>query len=510
MSGKPDMDEDDRSATLRRAWEFVLQLLSTKVNTVAFESFIRSIQPLSLEQNVVNLGVHSSYQKERLDKSHLNAIRSALEFHLDTTGLKIEFTILTNEQRSNASRRASTRKSDPAQTTLSLDSESPESEPEGTDTESVNPLNQPRQRLAKQPGNKGSKPRDSRDLPVPCMPLNERYQLGQFLIGDSNRLAYAGAQSVAQKPGAQFNPLYIYGGPGLGKTHLLQGITHAILERDPSARVAFVSGEYFAQSYFRALRDHATDQFRRQYREVDVWIVDDVQFIVGKAQTNEEFFHTFNSLFQSGKQIVIASDRSPRELTSLDERLRSRFQSGLIADINPPDTDTRVNFLKAVRRREDAEVADDVLHYIADAIQSNMRSLEGALTRLMAYSSIMNAPMSADLAHDVLGEYFITKPVRSRTITIELVIRAVASKFGASEAAIKGPGRNKDLSIARQVAMLLCRDLISGSNVTTIGAEFGGRDHATVVYACQRVRTLLEIDPELKSLITELTAELTH
>ncbi len=346
--------------------------------------------------------------------------------------------------------------------------------------------------------------------PIPCLPLTGKYNLPGFLVGSSNILAHAGARAVAEKPGCSYNPLFIYGGPGLGKTHLLQGIAQAIQERDRSIRVAYVSGEFFAQSYIRALRDHTTEEFRRQYREVDVWLVDDIQFIAGKVQTKEEFFHTFNSLYQNGKQIVIASDRSPRELNTLDERMRSRFQSGLIADINPPETDTRIAFLKACRAREGAEVSDDVLDYIADAIQSNMRSLEGALTRLMAYSSIMNAPMSGEMAHDVLGEYFISKPVRYRTVTIDGVIEAAAAHFGAAISAIKGPGRNKDLSLARQVAIFLCRELIPSANTTSIGAAFGGRDHATVVYACQRMRTMMEIDPELKSLFEELSNKLTR
>ncbi len=509
MSGKTDKEGEDRSATLRGAWSESLQLLSTRINTVAFESFIRTIQPLTLTDNTVVLGVHSSYQKDRLDRNHLTAIRSALELYLDTSGIKIEFTILTNEQRNRATKRGSEKGSDNGQIALDLDSDSPESDISISSLESLNPGQTSRSRStrkgAAKSGNSEPKP-----LPAPCLPLNERYQFNQFLTGKSNRLAFAGAQSVAEKPGDKFNPLYIYGGPGLGKTHLLQSIAHNLTRQSPDLRVSYVSGEFFAQSYFRALKEHATDQFRRQYREVDVWLVDDVQFIIGKAQTNEEFFHTFNALYNHGKQIVIASDRSPRDLNALDERLRSRFQSGLIADINVPEAETRVNFLKHVRRRENADVKDDVLLYIADAIHSNMRALEGALTRLMAYSSIMNAPMSAELAQDVLGEYFISKPVIYKSVTVDGVIHAIADHFGTTPVAIKGPGRNKDLSIARQVAMYLCRELIPGCNVASIGAAFGGRDHATVVYACQRVRSLSELDPELKTLIRDLGAALTR
>lgn len=524
MSGKLESGENDRSTTLRRAWDLSLHLLSTKVNTVAFESFIRSVQPLSIADGVVLLGVYSSYQKDRLEKTHYNAIRSALEFHLDTTGLRIEFSVLTNEQRASATRSRSSRRPDPCQTSLDLQIQTSSTEAgsysyDARETcaseDSLHP-DEPKQTSQKRPVRGAGrtdrpKPKTPETLPaVPCLPLVEKYNLPGFLVGQSNILAHAGAKAVAETPGCSYNPLFIYGGAGLGKTHLLQGIAQAIRGRDSSARVAYVSGEYFAQSYIRALRDHNTEEFRRQYREVDVWLVDDIQFIAGKVQTKEEFFHTFNSLYQNGKQIVIASDRSPRELTTLDERMRSRFQSGLIADINPPETETRIAFLKACRTREGAEVADDVLYYIADAIQSNMRSLEGALTRLMAYSSIMNSPMSGEMAHDVLGEYFISKPVHYRTVTIEGVIETVAARFGANVSAMIGPGRNKDLSIARQVAMFLCRELVPSANTTLIGAAFGGRDHATVVYACQRVRSLMEIDPELKALFQELSNNLTR
>ena len=512
MSGQLEFGEDDRLTTLSRAWELSLHLLASKVNPVPLESFIRPLQPLSFEGSVVTLGVASSYHKERLEKNHLNAIRSALEFHLDTTGLQIQFVVQSREQRTAGAQPKSTAsKPKNEQPSLPLDEDGEESVPShatstapGSSTSSRNQNTPPRTTTRK------SDSRQSEgDIPlIPSMPLNERYTFDNYLVGRSNRLAHAGAMSVAAKPGEVYNPLFLYGGPGLGKTHLLQGIAHSIRKERPQTRIAFVSGEFFTQHYVTALREGATENFRRQYREVDVWLVDDIQFVAGKEHTKEEFFHTFNALYQSGRQIVIASDRSPRELNMMDERLRSRFQSGLIADINPPEVETRIAFLQECRKREKAVVSDDVLNYIADAIQSNMRTLEGALTRLMAYSSIMNAPMSAELAHNVLSEYFIEKPIRYRRVKIEDVVELVAERFGTTPVAIRGPGRKQDISLARQVAIHLCRELMPESNMSLIGAAFGGRDHATIVYACQRLKALMMVDTELKTLVNQLMKEL--
>jgi len=514
VSGQLEFGEEDRLTTLRRAWELSLHLLASKVNSVPLESFIRPIQPLGFEANIVTLGVTSTYHKERLEKNHLNAIRSALEFHLDTTGLQIEFVILTREQRTaGAQPRSATSKAKNDQPTLPLDEDEDEemtaATPPATSASYTTPARVQNASM-RSSHRKGEPKHNEPDLPtIPSLPLNERYTLDNFLVGPrSNRMAYAGAVNVAEKPGNSYNPLFLYGGPGLGKTHLLQGIAHSIRKARPQTRIAYVSGEFFTQHYVTSLRERTTEMFRRQYREVDVWLVDDIQFVAGKEHTKEEFFHTFTALYQSGKQIVIASDRSPRELNTMDERLRSRFQSGLIADINPPEVETRIAFLQECRKREKAEVSDEVLNYIADAIQSNMRTLEGALTRLMAYSSIMNAPMSAELAHNVLSEYFIEKPIRYRRVKIEDVVALVAERFGTTPEAIRGPGRKQDISLARQVAIHLCRELMPESNMVLIGAAFGGRDHATIVYACQRLKALMEVDTELKMMVAQMMKEL--
>ena len=438
-------------------------------------------------------------------KKATNQIRSALEFHLDVTGLQILFVVLTKEAqrpRESSAKKAESRQPD-AQPALPLDTE-PEQQASPTPPAPVRDG-----RPASSTKRAETRKTESNDTPIPCMPLNERYIFDTFLIGRSNRLAQAGAMHVAAQPGEIYNPLFLYGGPGLGKTHLMQAIAHNLRVTRPGLRITYVSGEYFTQQYITALREHATEDFRRQYRFVDVWLVDDIQFIAGKEQTKEEFFHTFNTLYQMGKQIVLASDRSPRELNTMDERLRSRFQSGLIADIGAPDLETRIAILQRRSLSENAQVPEDVLLYIASAIQSNIRALEGAFTKLLAYSSIMNTQVSLELAQTVLSEYFIEKPVRQRRTSVQEIVEAVSQHFAATPDDIMGAGRNKEISLARQVALYLCRDLMPEMNLSLIGAAFGGRDHATVVYACQKVRTLMELDTDLKALIGQLRKSLT-
>ncbi len=511
MIGQLEFGEEDKKDALRRVWNLCLTLLETKVPVVTFQSFIRPIQPLQYEQDNITLGVASAYARDWLQRNATNAIRSALEFHLDTVGLQVVFIVTARD-----AQRASdpNRPPRPTQHELPLDDEVfPEEDilPPTKLIVSPVPTLAPKPNKSTATGRTGRKT-DSRSaqlegLPIPSLPLNDKYHFETFLVGRSNRLAHAGSMQVAANPGEIYNPLFLYGGPGLGKTHLLQAVAHTIRKNRPEARIAYVSGEYFAQHYISALREHDTETFRKQYRMVDVWVVDDIQFIAGKEHTKEEFFHTFNALYQSGKQIIFASDRSPRELNTMDERLRSRFQSGLIADIGAPDLETRIAILQKCRQRENANIPDEVLTYIASAIQSNIRALEGALTKLLAYSSIMNTPVHAELAQEVLSEYFIEKPVPSRRVTIGEIVNRVSELFGITREAILGPGRNKDVSQARQIAIYLCREILPELNTTSTGVAFGGRDHATVVYACQKVKAMRSIDPELDALITRLYRE---
>ncbi len=502
MSGELPFGEEEQSDALKRVWALCLTLIQAKVPVVTYQSFICTIQPISYVDDTVTLAVTNLYAKDWLQKNAANPIRKALEFHLDTNGIQLNFIV-----RAKDPSRESSRQPIPVQQQLPLEAEAEEPETVITRGQIESPVPVPSNPKSSS-SNRASARKEGKfkenELPIPSLPLNEKYTFDSFLVGRSNRLAHAGALQVAERPGEVYNPLFLYGGPGLGKTHLLQAIAHAMRQKNPDARIAYVSGEYFAQHYIMALRDHATEDFRRQYRMVDVWLVDDIQFIAGKEHTKEEFFHTFNALYQSGKQIVLASDRTPRELNTMDERLRSRFQSGLIADIGAPDLETRIAILQRCRQRERADVPDDVLTYIASAIQSNIRALEGALTKLLAYSSIMKLPIRPELAQEVLSEYFIEKPVPSRKLTVDIIVGQVGELFGITVEALKGPTRNKDVSQARQIAMYLCRELLPELNTSTTGAAFGGRDHATVVYACQKVKAMREIDPETSDALNRL------
>ncbi len=499
LSGKLENGDEDRSKRLRRAWELSVHLLAGKVPKVTFETYIRPTYPVSYEENLVTLAVQSDFAREWLEKKVSNQIRSALEFHLDACNLQLKFIIQTTDATNRYLARPANPKSDSAQTSMALDLEGVE-EPEPIASQ---PQVKPKSGIGG-PSSAHARRSEPNKAPIPGIELNARYVFEDFQPGKSNRLAHASALAVSEKPGAVYNPLFIYGGPGLGKTHLIQSIAHSLKRTKPQLRVAYVSCEFFTQQYVTAIRERTTEEFRKQYRQIDVWLVDDIQFIAGKEHSKEEFFYTFNALYQAGKQIVIGSDRSPRELNTVDERLRSRFQSGLIADIGAPDIETRIAFLHKCRERENAPVSNDVLEYIADAIQSNMRTLEGALTRLIAYSSIMNAPMNSELAQSVLSEYFIDKPIRASRLTVDEVIMSVSEKTNVSPAAIKGTSRQKEVALARHVAMLLCRDLLPELNTMLLGKAFGGKDHATIVHACQRIRMKMENDTELKTLINGL------
>ncbi len=507
MSGQLEFGEEEGATAFRRAWEQCLHLLATKVPVVAFESYIRPLEPVRLENNVAILGAASSFAKERVTKN-ANAIRSALEFHLDINGLEVQFVVMTNEQRNRATTRrkpADGIKSEAAQPALPLDAE--------TDADNAPEIQNPKSKIQNPNAypnlmRRADAKRPEELPPVPNLNLTDRYQFDTFLVGRSNRLAHAGASQVAARPGEVYNPLFLYGGPGLGKTHLMQSIANTLRVTRPDLRVAYVSGEYFTQRFVTAIAKHTTEDFRREYRHIDVWLMDDIQFIAGKNQTNEEFFHTFNTLYQMGKQIVLASDRSPRELNTMDERLRSRFQSGLIADIGAPDLETRLAILQKRCLSENVPIDDDVLLYIASAIQSNIRALEGAFTKLLAYSSIMSNAISLQLAQTVLSEYFIEKPIRQRKTNVQEVVEAVAEQFAMPPEDILGAGRNKEVALARHVAFYIARELMPEMNLAHIGAAFGGRDHATVVYACAKVKTLMDVDSDLKTLIGQLKRRL--
>ena len=331
--------------------------------------------------------------------------------------------------------------------------------------------------------------------------LSARYTFDHFVIGKSNELAAAAAQAVAQVPGRVYNPLFIYGDTGLGKTHLMQAVAHEILKRTPNARIGFVATEQFTNDYVSAVQSRTMPEFRRRYREIDLLLVDDVQFLKGKEGTQEEFFHTFNALYEAGRQIILTSDRPPAELPGLEARLVSRFEWGLVADIGLPDVEHRVAILRKKAELDHLEmtIPDDVIHFIAEHIRSSVRELEGSIIKLLAYASLKHRDISVELAREALRDKLRGAEQGANgngdaALTMATIQSAVAREFGVTPDGLKSKTRTKTLTTPRQVAMFLGRELL-GMQLVEIGNAFGGRDHSTVIHSLERVQEEMKIDP---------------
>jgi len=447
------LGEDDAFLALKAAWERTLEELEQQVNKPSFESWIRTAHPVAFVDGRVTIGTTSRFAKHWLENKHLSTITEILERQLgEPLTVKIEL----------------------------LEEEGPVIMAE---------------KLPKKP----RKPASQEDEPI-SQPLNSRYVFDTFVVGPNNRLAHACAVSVAEQPGKTYNPLFIYGGAGLGKTHLLQAIGQHALNLHPDIRVAYVSGETFTYHYVTALREHRTAEFRRKYRNVDLWLVDDIQFLAGKERTEEEFFHTYNAIYDMGKQIVLSSDRAPKDL-DLDRRLLSRFECGMLADIAAPDLETRMAILQSKAASENMVLPNEVILYIARLITSNIRQLEGALIKLHAYASLMRTSVTTSLAEEVLGKYFgeSAPPV----IDPSRVQREVANHFNIDVADLKGSCRSKDIVGPRHLAMYLSRELTDAS-LPAIGRAFGGRDHSTVIHACKIIAAKIAQDRAFAALVEEL------
>ena len=341
--------------------------------------------------------------------------------------------------------------------------------------------------------------------PLPAIPetrLNPKYVFETFVIGSSNRFAHAAAVAVAEAPGKAYNPLLVYGDSGLGKTHLLHAIGHYVRSLFAVARVRYVSSEEFTNEFINAIRDDRQDRFKRRYRDVDVLLIDDIQFLEGKIQTQEEFFHTFNTLHNANKQIVITSDRAPKRLEALEDRLRNRFEWGLITDVQPPDLETRIAILRKKAATERMTAPPDVLEFIASKIQTNIRELEGALIRVTAFASLNRQPVDLTLAEIVLKD--LIPEGGEPEITASLIIAQTASYFGLSIDDLCGVSRSRVLVTGRQIAMYLCRELTELS-LPKIGQQFGNRDHTTVMHADKKIRQLLAERRSVYNQVTELT-----
>ena len=343
---------------------------------------------------------------------------------------------------------------------------------------------------------------DDRPGPRTGDTLNPRYTFDAFVIGSSNRFAHAAALTVAERPGLAYNPLFVYGDAGLGKTHLLQAIGHYVHENYRGYRVRYVSSETFLSEFVDSIRTGVADSFKRRYRGVDVLLVDDIQFFEGKKETLEEFFHTFNALHETGRQLVLSSDRRPDDWPALEDRLRTRFKSGLVTDIQPPDLETRLAILRKKAEGQTTQIPDVVLEYIATHITDNIRELEGALTRISAFTSLYNEPLSLELAQKVLGDLLSDR--QPRTITAERILDATSRLFGMSIEELLSSSRTRPLVNARQIAMYVCRE-VTDLSFPQIAKAFGKSDHTTVIHAVQKIEKLMGEKRQVFDQVNELT-----
>ena len=336
--------------------------------------------------------------------------------------------------------------------------------------------------------------------------LNPKYTFDTFVRGNGNQFAHAGAVAVAEFPAKRYNPFFLYGGVGLGKTHLMHAIGHYILEQNPDARVLYVTSEKFTNELINSIRDSKNEEFRNKYRNIDVLLIDDIQFIIGKERTQEEFFHTFNALYEAQKQIIISSDKAPKDIITLEERLRSRFEWGLLADIQAPDIETRIAILQKKAQLEKFNVPDDVHFYIADNIVSNIRELEGALNRVVAYASLINSPLTVELTQECLKQMITS--ANAKEINPTAIMKIVGRYFNINPEHLLGKKRSRDITYPRQLAMFLCRELTDLS-LPKIGKAFGGRDHTTVLHACEKIHDELQNNTEVRRAISEMKKNIT-
>ncbi|TAH64148.1 MAG: chromosomal replication initiator protein DnaA [Gottschalkiaceae bacterium] len=433
-------------------WEKTLEVIKVELTEVSFNTWLKAIHPISIKDNTIFFSVPDDFTKGILEARYVTLIRNALK-QVTNEFYNIKFVIPTDDNYYTFSK-------EPLDNSIVED-----------------PVN---------------------------LSLNPKYTFDTFVIGNSNRLAHAASVAVAESPARAYNPLFIYGGVGLGKTHLMHAIGHYILKQNKKCKVVYISSETFTNELINSIRDDRNNEFRSKYRNVDVLLIDDIQFIAGKESTQEEFFHTFNALYEANKQIIISSDRPPKEIRTLEDRLRSRFEQGLIADIQPPDLETRVAILKKKAKSENLSISDNVMHLIAKRIQSNIRELEGALIRIVAYSSLTNGEINEDLATEALKD--IISNSKPKLVTPDAIKDIVGEYYNIKIEDFNAKKRNKSIVLPRQIAMFLCRELTDLS-LPRIGEEFG-RDHTTIIHAYEKISSEIKIDSQLKAVIEELKSKI--
>ncbi|OLS02719.1 chromosomal replication initiator protein DnaA [Tissierella creatinophila] len=439
------------ASNLDNIWNSVLSIIKVELTEVSYNTWLKTVIPISLSNKTIILAAPNDFTKGILEGRYLNLIKNAIK-EVVKEDYAIEFIIPGEESVSN----------------------------KGQAIEKEN-------------------------IEMHRSQLNPKYSFNTFVIGNSNRFAHAASLAVAEAPAHAYNPLFIYGGVGLGKTHLMHAIGHYILSQNPDTKVMYVSSEKFTNELINSIREYRNEEFRNKYRNIDVLLVDDIQFIAGKEGTQEEFFHTFNALHEANKQIIISSDRPPKEIPTLEDRLRSRFEWGLIADIQAPDLETRIAILRKKANIENLEVPDEIMEYIASKIHSNIRELEGALIRVVAYSSLTNKDITIELAEEALKD--IISNNKPKEITVDLIKEEVSQNFNIKIDDFTSKKRTRAIAFPRQIAMYLTRELTDLS-LPKIGDEFGGRDHTTVIHACDKINADLQANKDLKDKVDYITDRL--
>lgn len=433
-----------------KAWKNILEILESRLSRHSFETWLQSAQPIGIYEQTFFIEVPDHFSKEWLTSHYAPTIKTIIK---DLINEDIQPKFVTT-------------------------GEIPDS-------------------LSEQIRNSSSRypPATERAR------LHTRYTFETFVVGNGNRFAHAASLAVAEAPAAAYNPLFIYGGVGLGKTHLMHAIGHHVNEIRRDLKITYVTTERFTNELIASIQENEMAKFRASYRNTDILLVDDIQFLEKKERTQEEFFHTFNTLYEANRQIIISCDRPPKEITTLEDRLRSRFEWGLIADIQPPDIETRIAILQKKAQLENLEIPADVLSYIASKIESNIRELEGALIKLIAFSSLHHCRITKDLAVEILKDYL--SPQKTKPITIPAIQKIVAEYYSLQPEDLKTKKRSKDRAFPRQIAIYLARQLTDNS-LQKIGQDFGGRDHTTVLHAQEKIASLVREDSVLQMVIKEL------
>lgn len=436
-------------------WQQILSIIQTKLSKPSFDTWFKATKALTLNDHSVVISAPTTFAVEWLESRYTKLVSSTV---YEVIGKQVEVRFVIEEAKT----------------------------PEPTPQQPSPPL------------------QVSSDE-IQSHMLNQKYTFDTFVIGSGNRFAHAASLAVAEAPAKAYNPLFLYGGVGLGKTHLMHAIGHYILEHNPSSKVVYISSEKFTNEFINSIRDNRAESFRNKYRSVDILLIDDIQFLAGKESTQEEFFHTFNALHEERKQIIISSDRPPKEIPTLEERLRSRFEWGLITDIQPPDLETRIAILRKKAKAENLDIPNEAMMYIANQIDTNIRELEGALIRVVAYSSLTNQDVTTHLAAEALKD--IIPSSRPRMITIQDIQQKVGEYYNLRMEDFKARKRTKAVAFPRQIAMYLSRELTDYS-LPKIGEAFGGRDHTTVIHAHEKISQSLKADQELFKVVNNLTEKI--